>query len=140
MTKASCSQFKDNACYATENDWGTVFSIKLDNFNASKIIDYNITLTCNEAIGFRITRGYEAGTTTRGYWYTTFLTSTKKYKGGISSSTADSSPYHVYQAGVSTDGNVSFRFDSYRYASGKSDGPYQTKCTEFYLSGSVIYK
>ncbi len=134
-----------------KNDRGSYvskFKISLKDdlgINPTEIVDYTVTFSCNVTEGFRISRGYEQNSTTAKYWYsnvsTLLLLSKTTPEINIWGSTSDNSSIHRTNSYIEN-GTLSFEFSTIRgsNSNGTTNSTYETKCTEFYLSGSIIYK
>ncbi len=127
-------------CY--RDNQPAIFSIDLG-VTPSSIGEITATLDCNSDWGFRYGRGYSAASDEgkAQYWYPTYITAVKSHNQTLWPSTSDTA--NGYYTEISISGStLNFEVHTIRGAesNGTTKGMFQTKCTEFYLSGTVTYK
>lgn len=132
----------------SNNSVGSVskFKINLKNdlgINSTEIVDYTIIFTCNNSI--RFTRGYEQNSSTVAHWYPEggrlVVTKEGNNSFGLFGNNTLNSTLHSMDAYISgSDIGVEFSTTRFTDSNGTTQGAFETKCTEFYLSGSIIYK
>lgn len=94
--------------------------------------------------GLRFGRGYDKNSETAMYWYLDGNQLTLTKSNPITSmwpTTGQSASTHSIKTTI-TNSTLSFSFATDRGSASKgtTQGTFQTKCTEFYLSGPIIYK
>ena len=109
----------------------------------TQIVDYTIIFTCND--NFRFSRGYDKNSETAMYWYPEggrlVVTKEGNNQFGLFGNNTLNSTLHSMAAYVSGS-NIGVKFSTTRFTdtNGTTNSTFETKCTEFYLSGTIVYK
>ncbi len=109
----------------------------------TQIVDYTIIFTCND--NFRFSRGYDKNSETAMYWYPEggrlVVTKEGNNQFGLFGNNTLNSTLHSMAAYVSGS-NIGVEFSTTRFTdkNGTTNSAFETKCTEFYLSGTIVYK